>query len=508
MKLMRIFCALAMVLSLSAVAYAETQSVKVSGDMTVRSFFRDAYSPMFRSTPTEVDGTVGRDGTTSSTQTWAMSTTEVQIDADLTDNVSTCVRLANERDWGVRTKATIVTTPILTEYNTRLQAEYDVGVDLAYVTLKDFIYSPLTLTIGRQDIMIGRGFIVGSNQKFDAAAFAAAAGNNNGYLVATPNGINAPEYTTYNAFDAVKAVLDYNPWTITTLVAKDWESAIQDDDDTNLWGINVGYKFDQYKAEAEAYWFWKQDNSVTKWRSIEANNDVHTIGLRGNVDPIDVLTINLEGAYQFGSYLGARQEMGHRNRSGWAFDAAADFRYFVDKMSWKPDLGIEYIFYSGEEPQEGIGGQNDGSYKAWDRMYRGKYDSAIREWVGTYYFSGNYSAIARADWNQPKSGDASYQNQHQVIFMGSVQPMESLTLKGNCNLFWSHEPLAVVRNTTAYLGKVSGYIGTEFDLQAIWDYTEDVSFGLLGGWFWPGHCYQEDEGNVATDIVGTVKVSF
>jgi hypothetical protein len=57
----------------------------------------------------------------------------------------------------------------------------------------------------------------------------------------------------------------------------------------------------------------------------------------------------------------------------------------------------------------------------------------------------------------------------------------------------------------------SGYIGSELDLQAIWDYTEDVSFGLLAAWFYPGYYGAYDGQNIGgtpTDVVGTVKVSF
>jgi hypothetical protein len=61
-------------------------------------------------------------------------------------------------------------------------------------------------------------------------------------------------------------------------------------------------------------------------------------------------------------------------------------------------------------------------------------------------------------------------------------------------------------NAEMYRG---GFIGNELDVQAIWDYTEDVSFGLLMGWFMPnGDVYYGGNNDTASDIVGTVKVSF
>src|SRR3989338_7603632 len=293
MRFLSVLCVLALALCITASAYAETQSVKVSGDLTMRGIFRDQYD--YQGAPTEAETRVG---ITSANRSWFMSVAEVEVDADLTDNVQTVIRLVNQRDWNVYTKNVSSDTTLIpngfggyTENND----EFDVVVDLAYVTLKDFIYSPLTLTIGRQDLWFGRGFVIGRNQQNPGRDTGSLTGN-----------LSAPEYTAIESFDAVKAVLDYDPWTITSIYSKIFEGAIQANDDVDLYGVNVGYKFDSYKAEAEGYWFFKNDDMVDRWGAIKSDNDVHTLGLRGSFDPIDVLTIALEGAYQGGQYLGSR----------------------------------------------------------------------------------------------------------------------------------------------------------------------------------------------------------
>src|SRR3989338_2312867 len=99
MKFMKKLCVLAIVLCFAAsTVYAETQSVKVSGDLTVRSIYRDNYD--YRGSISEPD--VTRTGVGSAgNQAWFMSNTEVEVDADLTDNVQTVIRLVNQRDWNV-----------------------------------------------------------------------------------------------------------------------------------------------------------------------------------------------------------------------------------------------------------------------------------------------------------------------------------------------------------------------------------------------------------------------
>ncbi len=494
MKFLRALCVLAVALCVAGSVYAETQSVKVSGDLTMRGILRDNYD--YRGSVSEPDITrtlVGSD----SHQSFIMSIAEIEVDADLTDNVQTVIRILNQRDWNVAAAKNIAQNTTLAQNGLGGYAysadEFQVDVDLAYVVLKDFIYSPLTLTIGRQDLWFGKGFIVGLNQQ-------------------NPTGsLNAPEYTAINSFDAVKAVLDYDPWTITGVYSNIRNNAITANDGVDLWGGNVGYKFDAYKAEAEGYWFFKKDKSVERWGPVKSNNDVHTIGIRGSMDPIDVVTLAAEGAYQFGSFVGNRSQINNRDRSAFAIDIAGELRYFTEKFAWKPKLGIEYVLYSGNEPEENPA-VTAGNYEGWDPVYRGKFDSAIREFVGRYYAS--YAYPSRANYVISNS-DAAFTNQHQVVFSGSIQPIESLTLKGNYNLFWTVEDyfydtgrVGAATNANADPRNLGGFIGQEIDLQANWDYTEDVSFGLLTAWLVPGTKVYRNADKVATDVVGSVKVSF
>ncbi len=492
MKIFSILCALALVVGIATAAYADTQSIKVSGDLTVRGIVRDAYT--FDASPTE-NSPVLRAGADSPTQTFFMSTTELQVDADMTDNVSAVVRLVNQRDWNRATKAIMIGTRLNPNGRcgyTPLDDEFDVAVDLAYVELKDFIYSPLTLTVGRQDIWIGKGFIVGANQQ------------NIGNVLANDVGgeLTAPEYTAINSFDAAKAVLDYDPWTITGIFAKIEENVVGSSDDVTLYGVNVGYVFDVYKADIEGYWFNKDDQQVENWAAGDKHgNDVHAVGARTTFDPIDVLTIDVEGAYQFGRYVGTRRQTAERERSAYAFDIAAEWRYLMDKYAWKPKLGGEIIIYSGNEEEENPDVVS-GDYTGWDPMYRGKFDSAIREFTGRYYVSAMYPQLNTAPLQS--SPDAAFTNQQQYIIKGTIEPIETVTVNANYNLFCTMQDIQDATGTTH-----DGIIGQEIDVVATWDYTEDVTFGILGAWFFPhDDVYANGLDDHATDVVGTMTVSF
>lgn len=475
MKFFRILCVLVLALSVTASVYAETQSVKVSGDLTMRGIYRNQY---------DLIGVPLKNPNVNGTgQEFFMSVAAVQVDADLTDNVQTVIRVLNQRDWNVRDNDGDGT------YNAN-NDEFNVMIDLAYLQLKNFIYSPLTVTIGRQDLWFGRGFVIGANQQNPGAGSVNQANN-----IYTGN-LSAPEYTAINSFDAVKAVLDYDPITITGIYSKIEDNAVQTTDDVDLWGVNVGYKFNKMNGEAEGYWFYKKDESMGAGYNTKGGNDVYTLGARGSFDPLSWLTVGAEGAWQGGRYIGNTSQSATRDRSAWALDAYGEARYFTDKFAWKPKLGFEYMYYSGNKNETDSVTSSTGMYTGWDSMYRGKYDSLIREFIGKFYQTGQYTA------NQyGVTADDSRTNQHQIIFTGSIQPMDSLLLKANYNLFWNQYQY----NSDQ---KSGGWVGSEFDVQANWDYTEDVSFNMAAGWFMPGNVYYNGQDKVATDLVGSVKVSF
>jgi len=447
-KWLTIICILALAAFICAPAFAEVQNVKVSGDIAVRSILRDNY-------------TLDKD--TAKSEASFMQSVGLNIDADLTDNVSTSVRLVNQRDWDNNSD---VGTP-----GAQTNA-FSVDLDLAYVTLKEMIYAPLTLTIGRQGLWFGRGLIVGANlQDF------------NGSIVAN-------EYTETSAFDAIKATLDLAPWKLDLLYSKIDENTIVGatglKDDVDLYGVNAGYKFDQYNAEAEAYYFGKFDDSS----ATNGQLNVNTYGLRGSLEPVENLTIGAEGALQNGRHTDTLNAQGMSIKA-YAYDLYGKYK-FTD-VQWTPTLGVEWLSLSGEK-----NGSTTSTWNGWDVMYRGKFDTAIRDFQNVYYAT---AARATAALGQ----DTGVSNQNSLLITGSIVPTEDVTVQGTYGHFWLNENLdAATRGAL----KSGTEVGDELDLLLTYDYTEDVSFGLLTGWFFPGKIFPSGQDDVATDVVGTMKVVF
>jgi alginate export protein len=482
MKLFKVMLVLALVFTVSAVAYAETQSVKVSGDLTMRAFARqnlDLSSGDYGGNPV-----VSNDATTD-WATYLTNTAEIQIDADLTDNVSGVVRLVNQRLWG--NDAAEVDGLGAVELNggtgtlQGIEADsFEVVVDLAYIELKEFLYSPLTLKIGRQDIFFGRGLIVGAT-------------------LINPTREWAPgEYTTVNSFDAIRATLDYDPWTIDAIFAKIDENNRRSNDDRNLYGVNVGYVFDEYNAEAEGYWFYLQDRRVGPGApnglpSDKVSNDVHNIGLRGSFDPIEDWTVALEGTLQFGEYLAfanaGNVAQAERDRLAGLVNAMLEIRTFQDDYAWRPVVTAEYLFQSGQEDVLDENVSTTGDFNQWNPMFQAYDPLKLRTYQNIYYSTQANSTNGCT-------------NQHIITVGATVEPTDSLTVEAKYGHIWLAENVSADNSKTT--------AGDEIDLELIWDYTEDVQFSLFTGWFFAGDHFGSIEGQDATanDVIGSVKLSF
>src|SRR3990167_6947266 len=109
MKLLRALFVVALVLMVAApMVYAETQNVKVSGSIDAYWFYRVNYDlqdnndsgaiPVAGAVPAS-GGTTNSTGHSSEADDYFMSITQIEVSADLTDNVSTVINIVNQRDW-------------------------------------------------------------------------------------------------------------------------------------------------------------------------------------------------------------------------------------------------------------------------------------------------------------------------------------------------------------------------------------------------------------------------
>ena len=453
MRILTGICVAALLVAFAVPAFAETQNIKVSGDIKVAYIYQHDID--YRENDSD-------------NQNFFINQIGLNVEADLTDNVSTYIRLINERDWNA-------------EDGTGAGVQFDIKLDEAYVTMKEMLYAPLTLQIGRQNIWLGNGLMIG----------------NAGINVWDEGGLPATvqEMSEMTAFDAIRATLDYDPWTIDLIYTKvDGDNnAVDTDnhDDTDLYVANVGYDFTKYDAEAEAYYIYKHDRvTVAPGTGPKTTDEVHTAGLRGSLVPFENMNLWAEGALQWGEYR--NEPAAGKGREAAALDIGGDYS-FVD-MKWTPKLGAEVMYLSGNDAD--VGGT--GKWKAWDPLYRGKFDNYLLD----------FRNITKQTWSDAQRGVNANQNNNgmtnlaSLAIFGSIEPMTDISVDARITMQKFDE------------APVAGYkkaIGTELDAKVTYDYTEDVEFAVAGGVVWPGDYYKKDDNSsnqTAAQIVAATTVDF
>lgn len=463
--------------------FAEVQNVRVGGDVTVRAFHRENLD-LHDESGTGIGTGVTSEGL-DRTDNFFMTTTGLNVGADLTENVSAFIRLANERDWNVDGVST-----------------GDLDISQSYVTLKELFYSPLTLRVGAQPIVWGRGFVLGSNL-IPGLIY----GGNDRNAAITAN-----EFTDFTAFDAVRATLDLSgvagmPWTVDYVYIKIDENGTGQPDDVNLQGVNIGTKFDEMNTELEAYYlnkFDKNTGGITTGPTQVTDNDgaINTIGIRGSTKPVQGSYLYGELAYQFGQRTTdpSGLAVAGNDVQAWAADFGGEYTF--EDVSFMPKLGAEWIFYSGKDA--------DGAFPGWDPIARGYFTTVIREFQNPAPFNtpdqtcgvggGGTAAVACV-------GSAT--NQHQLSLYGSVKPIEDLTL--DQRLSWFFLPVGARPSSATNAGSVDkrkSYAGMEWDTILTYDYTSDVQFGVIYALFAPGNVYRDPNNSTAQELVTSVSVKF
>ena len=445
-------------------ASASVQNIKVSGDVDSTWLVRDQFDL----------GAVG--SVTNDKQYYQnllITQTRLRVDADLTDNVSATIAMINERAWG--------------EDDETSNGNNDIDINLAYVTLREMLYSPLTVIIGRQNFAYGNSFIIDS------------AGVNNEVSVGGLRGV-AEDLTKRTALDAVRMVFDYSPLTIDIVAAKYAHNNLagvgSQDDDVDIFGVNANWELgDDLGTVLETYFWSKIDQSVKDdGLGIKADT-VYLPGVRAAANLLDGLWVSGEVAYQFGSKTYGLSPTNHADRSAAAAQLIANYMVPLESTkSWSPVLTTSYTYTSGDSNPADL----TDVYEAWDPVLENQSGGKI------------YNTLFDMT------------NCHVVKVRGAIVPMEDLTAAFEWNGLWLDKRLADPDgngltsltllqpddNDITTSTDTDKKLGDDLSFELVYDYTEDVKIGASYGWFFPGTAFTSDNDQVASQLMLNAIVNF
>lgn len=442
-------------------AYASVQNVKVSGDIESTYVVRNQFDLGHQT------------GTEKYRQNFLLTQTRLRVDADLTDNVQTTVGLINERVWG--------------EDSDSSNGSNDIDLNLAYVTLKEMLYSPLTVIIGRHNFAFGNSFIIGST------------GSNNS---ASTGGIKgaAEDLTKRSSMDSVHAILDYNPLTINIIGASIDQNNVAGTgarkDNVDLYGTNAAYQLgDKWQTMVEGYFWAKLDESGNNAGGAGSKTDtVYVPGVHVSTNPIKGLNLSAEIAIQKGNKVTGTAA--NIKREATAGQLIANYAIPVAKIEkYSPMVMGAYTYVSGERHTTEAGNSpigDDTRYTGWDPMFENQAGGTI------------YNSIFNLT------------NAHIITAKASAKPIEDVTASVQLDNLWLDREvqggiLPILRPDGTTLNTVStnnAFLGSELGLGLAYAYTDDVTLGAKVNWFTPGDAFSSNNQNVASQVLVNANVNF
>jgi len=465
---MKKLLAAALMVLMASPAFAAIQDVKVSGSVT--SYFVDRSDFDFNAT-TASPGKYE--------QNFFYTSTHLLVSSDLSDNVSAQVGLANEVVWGDQN----VTSSSSGGITATTGNDQQVDLELANVTLREFLYSPLTLTIGRQTFSIGNDFLIG-----------AGGGTSVGTMANVANDMSR----TLN-YDGIQAVLDYKPLTITGFYFKANSNTLgglstntttlagQNKDDSDLWGVVANYQLNDPMSTIVEGTFLINRNKGANLNIGGKPSTLYVPDLRVSTSPIKDLTLGAEAAGQFGNnyVAGTLPDANQKRTKAWAAQASASYNLPVLEK-YKPNVTERVTYYSGQ-------GNASDKTESWNALYN---DQDLGTTIWRSLFTPTNLMLSELSF--------------------SVSPLEDVTAK----LTWTDLGLAQSSNAgtlaltlpdgsgVTEVTKDKKSLGNEFDGVISYQYTEDVSFGLNLGIFKPGSVFSNTNKTSATEAIASVGVNF
>lgn len=323
-RMLSILLAVCMIALVAIPAFAEVQNIKVSGGIIMTGMNRDNF----------VDSGAGATYTDIGTRDFYNTATTLGVAADLTDNVSATMVLGNERDWGVAA------------------GDQNIIAMESYITMKELLYSALTVKAGRMSLEIADSLVIGDG-------------------TSTSNLIT-DDLSNQTQWDAIAGILDYDPLTVIMGTAKVSDEAQSSTDDVDLYFVDAIYKFgDDMNTVLDTYFATAHYSSTgTGVKGL----DVNVLAAVLTMEPVERVSGKLGLALQNGDYNATR------NLDAMSFDLGLN--YAIDN-EYAPIVGVKYLYRSGDDQATG-----SADYTGWLPLYENQKNGQI------YDVNTNTNAIA------------------------------------------------------------------------------------------------------------------
>ncbi|MCD6521553.1 hypothetical protein J7K56_02140 [Candidatus Calescamantes bacterium] len=422
---------LSLVMAFSSFLLAEVQAVRVGGDIRVRGVMWKNLWSFDNDYRTDI-----RDFYRHRTNIW--------VSADLTDNINAFVKLNNEYHWG-------------NYASTHSVFNNDIVIDNAYIELGEFMTWPMSLKIGRQNLIFGEGFMI---------------------LEGTPK-----DGSKTIGFDAIRATWKLDENTLDVFTAKLSEGYGQHTDE-DLYGVYLTNTY--FPTKIEVYVLRRErrasetfSGGSTYADKIHPKQTTDALGVRLSGKLGENFSYSAEIAQEWGRM---KREAGDGiepkvYRTKWVRKEATGGyvrgTYTFADVAFKPAVTLEYVYLSGDNP-------DSKKYEGWDQFY-----SEFPKYSELYVYSmwDGFNAV-----NGSIDQDLETWTNMTMSRIGmKIHFTDKLSFEFNYKDFRALQDT----NLTAYENP-GKHRGENLQAWIRYRYSEDVSFHILWEQFDPGNYYPED----------------
>jgi len=395
------------------------------------------------------------------------------VQAELAENVTARVSVEADRAWND-------TDAELEDSGKPASEDLDIFLEEAYIKMADLYGMPATITVGRQFIELGDGFVFGDSLPY------------------SPSSIMVLGEHEQDPFDAVK--IDYElteDWLLSAIWAKQVETRGAGND-VDYYVVNLmflglenhvieGYYF-LAKSRGDALSGGGSGGGMT----ITNNGfDIHHLGVRAEGKLVDTLNYHAEGVWQFMDEITGTPS-GDQDVNAYALEAG---------LRWAPGsmeqndvaFGFTWTYLSGDDDP------TDSDYEAFTQVADNRVFGEI------------------ADFYQGLVSNNILDSYFAGVHIFNIDAEAALTDRLNGALefyyFLADDDVAV-RNAqgTPIASGSNDDIGFELDAFLNYEVTEDLDAMVAAGFFAPGDAAKDWQGNDQDDtawfIRGGVSVNF
>ncbi len=240
----------------------------------------------------------------------------------------------------------------------------EIFFDNFYVKYKDTYGS---ITLGRQNIMLGEGFVVMDGHPLD--------GSRSIYFNGARADINISQTNKITLFATYQPVKD----DILPRI-NDFEQALVEQPETGI----GGYLTTNFESlNLQTYYIFKK---IGTEKPTQFESNIHTVGARVQVPLDKSLSLTGEAGYQFGDY-------GKFDRSAFGGYAHLDYTTNWEKIYTPKTLTLGAIFLSGDDPTTTENEGWDPLFSRWPKWSESYIYTQIKEFGGRVAYWSNLASI-------------------------------------------------------------------------------------------------------------------